>query len=341
MNTTKVKLLELNYRIPCFKKFQQAWANINKTNFKPGVLDTTVKKALNDTTSTLTFAQKSLQQDQQPREDYRELLELLVCFLGGTPPRGIFFRVPGAFHHARWMAKAIYCIKMFLFREEFDLGAEECGIRDICIFLAHLYVRAWTFAPNAAEAPCQDLKFIQDLHTYAKIDENISRVALNKMCNHLWYLVPETAAMSFFNSKLSVDTRRKMLYALKYNETSEEPVKRYTILLGDIGNYMDQEIEKFISKGSQNFFERFALPTDFLEKDPTMWEADVSFKKCTEVVKGLKVVNDVAERGVKLMQDYNQILTKNEDEKQFILQIVADYRRKFPNIKKESLSKQL
>lgn len=107
--------------IPLFKKFQQAWPNINKTNFVPGVKDRVVKKALKDTTSTLTFAQKSLQQDRQPREDYRELLELLVCFLGGTPPRGIFFRIPGAFHQARWMAKAIYCIKMFLFREEFDL----------------------------------------------------------------------------------------------------------------------------------------------------------------------------------------------------------------------------
>lgn len=327
--------------IPYFQKFQQAWPNINKTNFKPGVEDRVVIKALKDTTSALTFAQKSLQQDQHPREDYRELLELLVCFLGGTPPRGIFFRVPGAVHHARWMAKAIYCIKMFLFREEFDLGAEEAGIRDICIFLAHLYVRAWTFAPNAAEAPCQDLKFIQDLHAYAKIDENVSRVALNKMCNHLWYLLPETAAMSFFNNNLSVDTRRKMLRALKNNKTFEEPIKRLTILPEDVGRYIDQGIETFISKGSQKFFERFSLPTDFLKKDPTLWQQDDSFSKGMEFVKGLKVVNDVAERGVKLMQDYNQILTKNEVEKQFILQIVSDYRQKFPDIKKRTLSKQL
>ena len=33
-----------------------------------------------------------------PRDDYCELLELAIIFLGGTPPRGIWFRYPGANH---------------------------------------------------------------------------------------------------------------------------------------------------------------------------------------------------------------------------------------------------
>lgn len=37
------------------------------------------------------------------REDYRELLELAIIFLVGTPIRRISFRRPGAIHHARWM----------------------------------------------------------------------------------------------------------------------------------------------------------------------------------------------------------------------------------------------
>jgi hypothetical protein len=40
---------------------------------------------------------------EQFREDHRELLELTIIFLGGTPHRGILFRIPGASHHARWM----------------------------------------------------------------------------------------------------------------------------------------------------------------------------------------------------------------------------------------------
>jgi hypothetical protein len=53
------------------------------------------------------------------RDDYRELLELGVIFLGGTPTRGIFFRYPGAMHHARCMSKAIYFLKIFIFRKQF------------------------------------------------------------------------------------------------------------------------------------------------------------------------------------------------------------------------------
>ena len=40
-----------------------------------------------------------------------------------------------------------------------------------------------------------------------------------------------------------------------------------------------------------------------------------------KVVQILRVVNNVSERGVKLIEDFNTILTKDEDQKQFILQM--------------------
>lgn len=43
---------------------------------------------------------------------YRELLELAIIVLGGTPPRGIEFLALGALHRARWMARIIYAIKI-------------------------------------------------------------------------------------------------------------------------------------------------------------------------------------------------------------------------------------
>ena len=47
-----------------------------------------------------------------------ELLELAIIFLGGTPAKGISFKQPGPMHNARWMAKAIYALKVWLFREQ-------------------------------------------------------------------------------------------------------------------------------------------------------------------------------------------------------------------------------
>ena len=39
----------------------------------------------------------------------------------------------------------------------------------------------------------------------------------------------------------------------------------------------------------------------------------------------MRVVNDVAERGVALTQEYNQILTKDEEQKQILLLGVEDH----------------
>jgi len=50
------------------------------------------------------------------------------------------------------------------------------------------------------------------------------------------------------------------------------------------------------------------------------------------------VVNDVAERNVKLIEEYNTILTKDEDQKQYLLQVVNEYRKKYPDSKKSTLS---
>ena len=50
----------------------------------------------------------------QPRDDYLELFELTIIFLGATPPRGVHFRYPGALHRAHWMVRAIYAFTMRL-----------------------------------------------------------------------------------------------------------------------------------------------------------------------------------------------------------------------------------
>lgn len=78
------------------------------------------------------------------RDDYKEFLELIILFLGGNVSNRNNLRPPGATHHARWMGKALYALKIYLCRENFRLTSqEEKGLRDICIFLVRLYVKAW------------------------------------------------------------------------------------------------------------------------------------------------------------------------------------------------------
>ena len=51
----------------------------------------------------------------------------------------------------------------------------------------------------------------------------------------------------------------------------------------------------------------------------------------------LKVVNDLSESGVALIEGYNSILTKDDEQKQFLLQVVEDHRERFPDPVKSTL----
>lgn len=109
------------------------------------------------------FARRQLQENQ-PRDDYREFLELLITFIGEVPPRGVAFMAPGAMHHARWMAKVLYAIKLWLFRQQFKLAArEEKGVRDLALFAVRVYLKAWFTAPSAVTAPLSDLQLMNEL----------------------------------------------------------------------------------------------------------------------------------------------------------------------------------
>ena len=56
--------------------------------------------------------------NEKLKHDYRELVELCIIFIGKKSDSKFTIRPPGALHHARWMAKAIYSFKMFLFRHQ-------------------------------------------------------------------------------------------------------------------------------------------------------------------------------------------------------------------------------
>ena len=51
----------------------------------------------------------------------------------------------------------------------------------------------------------------------------------------------------------------------------------------------------------------------------------------------LRVVNDNAERGVALIEQFNDKITTDEQQKQFLLQVVQDHRNRVPSCKKSFL----
>lgn len=323
--------------IQLFKRFQIEWNKMDLTKFSCGVEDDEVKIILNDVICNVkTFCSNELKQNYS-RDDYKEFLELALIFLGGDEQSKITFKTPGAIHHARWLAKALYSFKIYLFRKQFKLTkTEEKGLRDICIFLIRLYIKAWFTAPLAIKAPNQDFNFLKNLSSY--YDNEVAQTALKKICGHLWYLNDENIALAFFDDEVPNDLKKKMSTFLIEKKNATVTQKKLSLKPEGIKNIISKDLSFLVSTNTNKFFERFNIDKQFLTNNPDTWSTNQSFIKGLETVKNIKVVNDTAERGVKLIEEYNNLITKDEDQTQYLLQIVKNYRSQYPDCNKSSLT---
>jgi len=91
--------------IGLFRRFHDYLSRIDKSQFQTAVDDDFCTEVLTKLTNlkeeVIDFAKQILFSSHQPRDDYRELLELTIIFLGDTPPRGVRIMAPGAMHRAR------------------------------------------------------------------------------------------------------------------------------------------------------------------------------------------------------------------------------------------------
>lgn len=274
-----------------------------------------------------------------PRDDNRELLELAYIFLGGSPPNGIKFKLPGAMHHARWLAKAIYILKIFMFQNQFLLSRKDiASVRDISIFIVIFYIKAWFEAPSAISAPYNDLKLLQSLIEYKHIQLDVANAALEKLKLHLWYLSEHLIGLSFFDERIAVDVKLKMMRAIKHRKSDNTQEIRFNMKECDLNTLAQKDLSNFISVESLFLFKQLELPYGFLDIHPDLWETNQDYIECKKILKSLKVVNDVAERGVALITTYNRCLTRNEEQKQFLLQLIQYHRQKFPKSTKTILT---
>jgi hypothetical protein len=126
-------------------------------------------------------------EDNYPRDGCEEFTELVI-FLGKTPPRGIHFRPPGAYHLARWMAKGIYCFKMLLFYQQLKLSTiEKRGLQEICCFIVKCYLDAWICAPDPITAPLNDIIVFKKIVDYTKHNKKKKKKKNRRSSNKKMY----------------------------------------------------------------------------------------------------------------------------------------------------------
>ena len=89
------------------------------------------------------------------------------------------------------------------------------------------------------------------------------------------------------------------------------------------------DISDYIGPDSIGFFTILGLDTDFLEESVKDWAASPTYQAAKAAVKNLPVVNDAAERGVKITSDF---LDSARNEERF-----QTDRRKVPNQRKRHM----
>lgn len=208
-------------------------------------------------------------------------------------------------YHARWLSKAIYSLKIFLFCHQLKLNASDRkAFADICIFIVKIYVRAWYLMPQTIETPIIDFQFMKALKAHKEVDPLLSNATLRKFMNHLWYLMPESITFSFFNEVLPLDLKEKTCNSFlnhsavnketekednetdkEFNEDSEEktPIdfkwsfKKLKIERAQVNELLEGDLDQFITPETRNFFSCFNIDQRFLEKKPTEWSDDVNY----------------------------------------------------------------
>ena len=336
-----------------FIKFEKAFTFIDKDLKQTWVWPSRNDWRYQRASDVLEWAEHHMRFNTWPREDYRELLELTVIFLGGIVKRMQFgsfnviaspIRKPGARHRARFMASCLYLYKIFMFQAQFDVLTPETTsqVAIMTEYIALIHVPYFLKCPIAITAPRQDRDFWIDLLTYKKCFtpgsvqwEMINAVQCN-FKNHMWYLSEECVIFGLFDINVSTQERKAMAEKLILQPRPTDFPGGKPIFEPELLTDQPQLIS-FMGPYSWLLFHKLSANGEWLQRDPDEWDKDEEFKRMQTFLQDLKVVNDLAERCVKDVQDYKD-MTKDSKHRDEIIIVATDYRGVIKDTRKKSIA---
>ena len=246
--------------IALFRRLRGQWHSIDKNldNLVRFDWDGAAEDMRNIAAETVDWAQNELRKGTFPREDYKELLELVVINLGGTI-EGFTFHLPQNDSNARWMskaqrwnlfllkllnlgefdgvkflaqksggvncwtnsmsAKAIYNLKMRLLSKVFKMSEDENRfVQHISDFVCCCYAQYWFTTSLPCSAPRQDLTFMNNLEIYRKSSPKFFWDVIRSTYKHLWYVTPQLVTLALFDRDLESTTKEEMAQLLHQTE---------------------------------------------------------------------------------------------------------------------------
>ena len=292
----------------------------------------------------IEFCQQMLQ--DFCRDDYKELLKLVLLYLTGQSLTTFNVLPPGAIHNARWMAKIITFLKLLLLEDKikselpkgqiFRNAQQRNKIFQFVSFVTFTYLPYWYTANSSLDFPSNDLKFWNNIKNH---NNSITKnAALKVFKNHTWYLTEELILLSLFSPNTTKLEKQEIVKNLQDQNRSKVFQNRHgnghgKPVLSKIS--AKAKLSDFVGPSSWHFFEHLDIDTSFLSESQSDWEFNEAYNEARTKVKRLAVVNDPAERGVKLTQDFLHT-AKNENTYQNVLQVVEHHRKQNPNQRKKN-----
>ena len=114
----------------------------------------------------------------------------------------------------------------------------------------------------------------------------------------------------------------------------ENPIKMVNV---DEVLIQSKELEDFVFSNTYRFFKITGISSTFLSTDPTSWEDNEHNAAVKPIVSSLRVVNDIAEREVALIDEYNKLHTNDEEQKQYLTLVVKEFRKHYSDRNKTPL----
>lgn len=94
---------------------------------------------------------------------------------------------------------------------------------------------------------------------------------------------------------------------------------------------VNKAVDWYCEFTTKSFYGNFGLLCSLLESNAECWGINDKYLKAPEAIVNIKVTSDLVERGVKLIKEHNKILKNDDNQKQYLLQIVKIYKSVFPD----------
>ena len=217
---------------------------------------------------------------------------------------------PGTQHRARWMSSCIYSLKILLLQNQLEIEAANLEkLQSFGKFVAVFYSSMWFRTPLASEAAYNDLVFYKKMlecQTKPKLN-NIFERLIPAMNRHLWYLTEELLPFALCSTQLAHEEKEVLARKL-FNLYLENQHKVFE-LQKPIFPHITQstQMSDLVGKRSVLLLQHFKFSIDdvqFLRRAHNQWFKYDSCKRLEQLVMKMKVTNDTAERGIKILEDY-------------------------------------